>query len=195
MHMHMRWPPKVFRSERWDPWLSDSRTASRPIGFPGPHGARRATAARSATVWRSRRCPPARSRCASRASRPVRRSSTRGRRWRPSWPAPRTASSTMSSAEAVAAVFDIETGLQELVARGYQCVHPADERGEVLAVVGVRVHDDVVDVVRLNAEDDVVATRMPGTEDNIFEPERWLWRRRGEGAQVLTEILSLPDAC
>jgi hypothetical protein len=101
----------------------------------------------------------------------------------------------MSSAEAVAAVFDIETGLQELVARGYQFVHPADERGEVLAVVGVRVHDDVVDVVRLNAEDDVVATRMPGTEENIFEPERWLWRRHGEGAQVLTEILSLPDAC
>ncbi|MEU8631307.1 hypothetical protein AB0C38_03995 [Amycolatopsis sp. NPDC048633] len=101
----------------------------------------------------------------------------------------------MSSAEAVAPVFDIETGLQELVARGYQFVHPADERGEVLAVVGVRVHDDVVDVVRLNAEDDVEATRMPGTEENIFEPERWLWRRRGEGAQVLTEILSLPDAC
>jgi hypothetical protein len=104
----------------------------------------------------------------------------------------------MSSAEAVvpvAPVFDIETGLQELVARGYQFVHPADESGEVLAVVGVRVHDDVVDVVRLNAEDDVMATRMPGTEENIFEPERWLWRRRGEGAQVLTEILSLPDAC
>ena len=101
----------------------------------------------------------------------------------------------MSSAEAVAPVFDIETGLQQLVARGYQFVHPADERGEVLAVVGVRVHDDVVDVVRLNAEDDVVATRMPGTEENIFEPERWLWRRRGEGAQVLAEILSLPDAC
>ncbi|MGW3961940.1 hypothetical protein ACWED2_19105 [Amycolatopsis sp. NPDC005003] len=101
----------------------------------------------------------------------------------------------MSSAEAVVPVFDIETGLQELVARGYQFVHPADERGEVLAVVGVRVHDDVVDVVRLNAEDDVVATRMPGSEENIFEPERWLWRRCGEGAQVLTEILSLPDAC
>ena len=101
----------------------------------------------------------------------------------------------MSSAEVVAPIVDIETGLQELVARGYQFVHPADENGEVLAVVGVRVHDEVVDVVRLNAEDDVVATRMPGTEDNIFEPERWLWRRRGDGATVLTEILALPDAC
>jgi hypothetical protein len=102
----------------------------------------------------------------------------------------------MSSAEgAVAAVYDIETGLQELVARGYQFVHPADEQGEVLAVVGVRVHDNVVDVVRLNAEDDVVATRMPGTEENIFEPERWLWRRHGDGTEVLREILALPDAC
>ena len=101
----------------------------------------------------------------------------------------------MSSAEAVApAVYDIESGLQELVARGYQFVHPADDRGEVLAVVGVRVHDDVVDVVRLNAEDDVEATRMPGTEENILEPERWLWRRRGHGTQVLSEVLALPDA-
>jgi hypothetical protein len=102
----------------------------------------------------------------------------------------------MSSAEAsVASGYDVETGLQELVARGYQFVHPADARGEVLAVVGVRVHDNVVDVVRLNAEDDVVAIRMPGTEENIFEPERWLWRRSGDGARVLTEILALPDAC
>ncbi|MEV6873846.1 hypothetical protein [Amycolatopsis sp. NPDC051128] len=101
----------------------------------------------------------------------------------------------MSSAEDIPTVFDIDTGLQELMARGYQFVHPADERGEVLAVVGVRVHDDVVDVVRLNAEDDAVATRIPGTEENIFEPERWLWRCCGEGVQVLSEILSLPDAC
>ena len=104
----------------------------------------------------------------------------------------------MCSAEAVAStdgqVSDIEAGLREMLARGYQFVHPADETGEVVAVVGVRVHDDVVDVVRLNSEDDVVATRMPGTEDNIFEPEHWLWRRRGDGATVLSEILALPDA-
>jgi hypothetical protein len=91
-------------------------------------------------------------------------------------------------------VVDIETGLQELLARGYQFVHPADETGEVVAVIGVRMHDDVVDVVRLNAEDDVEATRVPGTEENIFEPERWLWRRRGDGATVLNAVLNLPDA-
>jgi hypothetical protein len=90
-------------------------------------------------------------------------------------------------------VLDIETGLQELIARGYQFVHPADERGEVLAVVGVRVHDDVVDVVRLNAEDDVVALRMPGSEENILDPGTWLWRSEGEAAKVLAEVLALPD--
>ncbi|GAA4539020.1 hypothetical protein [Amycolatopsis samaneae] len=90
-------------------------------------------------------------------------------------------------------ITDIESGLQELISRGYQFVHQSDERGEVSAVVGVRVHDQVVDVVRLNSEDDVEATRMPGGEENIFEPERWLWRSRGEGARVLTEVLALPD--
>jgi hypothetical protein len=97
------------------------------------------------------------------------------------------------SPAAAPVVLDIETGLQELIARGYQFVHPADDRGEVLAVVGVRVHDDVVDVVRLNAEDDVVALRVPGTEDNVLEPEKWLWRSEGEAAEVLAEVLALPD--
>ncbi|MDT8910712.1 hypothetical protein [Amycolatopsis sp. PS_44_ISF1] len=91
------------------------------------------------------------------------------------------------------ALLDLETGLQELIARGYQFVHPADERGEVLAVVGVRVHDDVVDVVRLNGEDDVVALRVPGTEENILDPETWLWRSEGAATEVLVEVLALPD--
>jgi hypothetical protein len=90
-------------------------------------------------------------------------------------------------------VTDIESGLRELIHRGYQFVHPCDANGEVLAVVGVRVHDNVVDVVRLNAEDDVVATRMPGTEEDILEPEMWLWRSAGDAAKVLTALLALPD--
>lgn len=92
-----------------------------------------------------------------------------------------------------AEITDIESGLQELIHRGYQFVHPCDANGEVTAVVGVRVHDNVVDVVRLNAEDDVVATRMPGTEEDILEPEVWLWQTTGDAATVLTELLALPD--
>ncbi|MFI5607381.1 hypothetical protein [Amycolatopsis sp. NPDC051903] len=99
----------------------------------------------------------------------------------------------MSSGEALGSCCDVEAGLQELMSRGYQFVHQTDASGEVEAVVGVRVHDNVVDVVRLNAEDDAVATRLPGTEDNVFDPEKWLWRRSGDAAGVLTEVLALPD--
>ncbi|GAB3702273.1 hypothetical protein GCM10027598_00320 [Amycolatopsis oliviviridis] len=100
---------------------------------------------------------------------------------------------TFSGDTITAEITDIESGLQELIHRGYQFVHPCDANGEVLAVVGVRVHDNVVDVVRLNAEDDVVATRMPGTEEDILEPEVWLWRTSGDAVSVLTELLDLPD--
>ncbi|WP_020664001.1 hypothetical protein [Amycolatopsis benzoatilytica] len=101
----------------------------------------------------------------------------------------------MSSAEAsvVGSGFDIERGLRQLIARGYQFVHPTNELGEVQAVVGVRVHDNVVDVVRLNAEDDVEAARLPGGEQNIFEPASTLWRSRGEAGQVIGEVLALPE--
>ncbi|MFF0146500.1 hypothetical protein ATK36_3694 [Amycolatopsis sulphurea] len=88
---------------------------------------------------------------------------------------------------------DVESGLQELIARGYRFVHPTDERGEVQAVVGVRAHDNVVDVVRLRAEDDAEATRLPGGEKNIFAPATCLWRSRGPAPEVLGEVLALPD--
>ncbi|GAA1020041.1 MULTISPECIES: hypothetical protein [Amycolatopsis] len=101
----------------------------------------------------------------------------------------------MSSAEnnVVGPAFDIEQGLQKLIDRGYRFVHPTNGSGEVQAVVGVRVHDNVVDVVRLNAEDDVEATRIPGSEQNIFAPASTLWRSRGEASQVLGEVLALPE--
>lgn len=100
----------------------------------------------------------------------------------------------MFSGDTIAAeITDIESGLRELIRRGYQFVHPCDANGEVMAVVGVRVHDNVVDVVRLNAEDDVVATRMPGTEEDILAPEKWLWQSAGDAATVLTALLALPD--
>jgi hypothetical protein len=100
----------------------------------------------------------------------------------------------MSSADPAGAVQDVERGLQELIARGYRFVHPTDDCGEVQAVVGVRAHNNVVDVVRLNAEDDVEALRLPGSEKNIFAPVSCLWRARGSAPQVLGEVLALPDA-
>jgi hypothetical protein len=83
--------------------------------------------------------------------------------------------------------------LAELVAKGFQFMHPRNPEGQVVAVIGVRAHHNVVDVVWLRGEDDVVATRMPGDETNFLTPTRITWRSAGTAGEVLTELLDLPD--
>ncbi len=98
-----------------------------------------------------------------------------------------------SSPETTPAAPDTDSLLHELIARGFQFLHPCDEHGEVVAVVGVRAHHDVIDVLRLHSEDDAVATRIPGDEEDILEPSRMSWRTTGTAVHVLGELLSLPD--
>lgn len=100
--------------------------------------------------------------------------------------------SAFSAPTASPEIVDLETGLQHLIERGFQFVHPRDANGEVLAVVGVRVHDGVVDVVRLHAADDVLATRIPCGED-ILEPTTVLWKASGSVQAVLEQVLALPE--
>ncbi|MFC4005529.1 hypothetical protein ACFS2C_24990 [Prauserella oleivorans] len=87
----------------------------------------------------------------------------------------------------------IETTLGRLIERGYRFVHPRDANGELVAVVGVRVHGTVVDVVRLDAEDDVTAMRMPSEEPDILQPKNVLWRRDGDLETVIADLLALGD--
>ncbi|WP_236790480.1 hypothetical protein [Amycolatopsis sp. GM8] len=87
----------------------------------------------------------------------------------------------------------LETRLTELIGRGYRFIHPRDDEGNVAAVVGIRVHGSVIDVVRLNAEDDVVASRVPADETDILAPRTMLWRCRGTVDVVLNELLALDD--
>ncbi|SFP75808.1 hypothetical protein SAMN05421810_103323 [Amycolatopsis arida] len=88
---------------------------------------------------------------------------------------------------------DTETALRRLIDRGYRFVHPRDARGEVVAVVGIRAHGSVIDMVRLEAEDDVIAMRMPGDEADVLEPKTVLWRSSGDLRRVVGELLSLGD--
>jgi hypothetical protein len=90
------------------------------------------------------------------------------------------------------AATSVDDQLRALVARGFRFVDPRDEHGEVLAVVGVRAHDDVVDVVELHGEDDAVATRMPPNQD-FLAPRRVYWREQGPASVVLARMLLLPD--
>jgi hypothetical protein len=80
----------------------------------------------------------------------------------------------------------------ELRARGFYFIDPRDESGEIVAVVGVRAHDNVIDVVRLHGEDDAVASRMP-SDENILAPSKVFWRQEGPANEVLGEMLALPD--
>lgn len=87
----------------------------------------------------------------------------------------------------------IEDLLGSLIQRGFRFVHPRDDQGEVLAVVGVRAHGNVLDVVRLDAEDDVTARRLPGDEQDILEPAKVLWSSTGTTHSVVADLLDLPD--
>lgn len=89
-----------------------------------------------------------------------------------------------------------ENALKRLIEHGYRFVHPRDVHGEIVAVIGIRAHNTVIDVIRLEAEDDVTATRMPGDEDDVLDPHTVLWRSSGAVCMVVDDLLSLPDdAC
>ncbi|OLF04354.1 hypothetical protein BLA60_41250 [Actinophytocola xinjiangensis] len=100
------------------------------------------------------------------------------------------AASAVPSGEGAAST-DVQ--LRALVVRGFRFLDPRDENGDVLAVVGVRAHHDVLDVVRLDSEDDAVAMRLPATED-VLAPRQVLWQEYGSAHQVLGAMLDLPDS-
>jgi hypothetical protein len=95
-----------------------------------------------------------------------------------------------SATDPVTAVVD---QLRNLVARGFRFIHPRTVEGQLVAIVGVRVHHQVVDVVEVRTETDVVATRMPANEENVLAPTDVLWRTTGPASTVLAELLTLPD--
>jgi len=90
------------------------------------------------------------------------------------------------------AATSVDAQLRALVGRGFRFVDPRDEQGDVLAVVGVRAHDDVIDVVVIHGEDDAIATRMPPDQD-LLDPRRIYWREQGPASVVLARVLLLAD--
>ncbi|CRK58931.1 hypothetical protein [Alloactinosynnema sp. L-07] len=86
-----------------------------------------------------------------------------------------------------------ETYLRRLVARGYDFLHPRDAKGEIAAVVGVRAHNNVIDVIRLHAEDNAIASRLPSDAADVLNPSDVLWQRAGWATDVLRDLIALPD--
>jgi hypothetical protein len=87
----------------------------------------------------------------------------------------------------------VEHQLRDPVTRGFQFMHPRADDGELVAIVGVRAHDRVVDVIEVRAETDVVATRMPADEEDYLAPTSVLWQSAGAASTVFTQLLTLPD--
>lgn len=87
----------------------------------------------------------------------------------------------------------ITDGLQSLVARDFQFTHPRDSAGDLVAVIGIRPHRGVIDILQLFSEDDADAVRVPGDEPDVLFPKKVLWRTTGPAQQVIATLLGLAD--
>lgn len=90
-------------------------------------------------------------------------------------------------------VADVADMLRILVARGFRFIHPRGADGDLLAIQGVRAHDNVIDVVVIRAEDEAKAARMPGDELDVLRPGTTLWQTTGQARSVLVALLALRD--
>lgn len=88
---------------------------------------------------------------------------------------------------------DLTEQLRALMALGFRFAHPRHPNGAIAAVVGVRAHDNVVDLVQLLGEHDADAARIPGDEPDILSPRHVLWRATGPAHTVLQQVLDLDD--
>lgn len=88
---------------------------------------------------------------------------------------------------------EITDGLQTLIARDFNFAHPRDANGSLIAVVGIRAHRGVIDIVQLYDEDDAVAARVPGDEPDVLSPRTVLWRTTGSAREVIQDTLMLED--
>ncbi|SDZ51737.1 hypothetical protein SAMN05216215_10882 [Saccharopolyspora shandongensis] len=88
---------------------------------------------------------------------------------------------------------EITNGLQALVARDFQFAHPRDADGGLVAVVGIRVHRGVFDIVQLFSEHEADAARIPGDEPDVLFPSKVLWRTTGPAHEVIAELLALSE--
>ncbi|GAA4614759.1 hypothetical protein [Saccharopolyspora hordei] len=84
--------------------------------------------------------------------------------------------------------------LRQLVARGFRLMPPVrDADGELLALIYVRPHGDIVDVVELRGEDDVRAARVLQEQSPTTAEAKTEWHAVGRACEVLDQVLALPD--
>lgn len=88
---------------------------------------------------------------------------------------------------------DVAPQLRALIVKGFRFAYPRRANGEIAAVVGVRAHHNVVDIVQLLGEHDADAVRIPGDEPDILSPRHVIWRASGPANNILQQVLDLQD--
>ncbi|TDC88997.1 hypothetical protein E1161_22525 [Saccharopolyspora aridisoli] len=85
--------------------------------------------------------------------------------------------------------------LRQLVLRGFQLMPPVrDGTGELEALIYVRPHGDVIDIVEVLAEDHVRAARVPRRGEIRTDDNEACWRTTGTVVDVVDQVLSLPKS-
>jgi hypothetical protein len=87
----------------------------------------------------------------------------------------------------------IDRRLLALRCLGFQFATNRDSGGMIVALVGVRAHHGVIDIVQLYGEHDADATRIPDDEPNILFPRATIWRTTGSANDVIDNLLGLTD--
>ena len=87
---------------------------------------------------------------------------------------------------------DISARLQTMRALDFEFATDQAADGSIEALVGVRVHDGVIDIFELYGEDEATATRLPDSEPNIMLARTVLWHTRGTAYEVIDALLALP---
>ncbi|MEV4645431.1 hypothetical protein [Saccharopolyspora sp. NPDC049357] len=84
--------------------------------------------------------------------------------------------------------------LRQLVLRGFQLMPPVrDGTGELEALIYVRPHGDVIDIVEVLAEDHVRAARVPRRGEIRTDDNAAYWRTNGNVVDVVDQVLALPE--
>ncbi|MCI2418124.1 hypothetical protein MOQ72_11865 [Saccharopolyspora sp. K220] len=89
---------------------------------------------------------------------------------------------------------DSSIRLRQLMARGFRLMPPVrDTDGELMALIYVRPHGDIIDIVELRGEDDVRAARVSRKDGIRDDPSTAQWRTAGAACDVLDQVLALPE--
>jgi hypothetical protein len=83
--------------------------------------------------------------------------------------------------------------LRMLRALAFLFARTRDASGAVIALVGIRLHHGVIDVLQIYSEDDADAIRMPSAGLDGRDGSSVLWSASGAPDEVIDAVLGLPD--